>query len=65
MALNTIVEQIADQHKNELEDLVQTGVIDLTLTKEFVSENISMLLPGSQQVYEVNSQEYSENYSLF
>ena len=60
LALNTIVEQIADQHRNELEDLVQTGVIDLTLTKEFVSENISMLLPGSQQVYEVNSQEYSE-----
>ena len=60
VALKTIVDQIADQHQNELEDLVQTGVIDVALTKEFVSENISMLLPGSQQVYEVNSQEYSE-----
>ena len=46
VALKTIVDQIADQHQNELEDLVQTGVIDVALTKEFVSENISMLLPS-------------------
>ena len=58
--LSTIVGQVADENKDELEDLVTTGVIDFTLTKEFIGENISMLLPGSQQVYELNSKEYSE-----
>ena len=60
LSLNSIVDQIVEQYENELEDLVQTGVIDVALTKEFVGENISMLLPGSQQVYEVDSKEYSE-----
>ena len=45
LSLNKLLDQIVEQYENELEELVQTGVIDVALTKEFVGENISMLLP--------------------
>jgi hypothetical protein len=56
----TILEQVTDENKDFLVGHTTAGVIDLTLTKSFIEENISMLIPDSQQVYEFDSKEYSE-----